>query len=87
MPSATVKVGSTAGLHARPASAFVSAVAASGHDVTISFRDQDHVDASSLLSILTLGIEYGDEVTLHVDGDRAQDTLNELSGLLQQNHD
>lgn len=87
MTSATVKVGSTGGLHARPASVFVSAVAASDHNVTISFRDQDSVDASSLLSILTLGIEYGDEVTLHVDGDRAQDTLNELSGLLQQNLD
>jgi phosphocarrier protein HPr len=87
MPSATVKVGSTAGLHARPASVFVAAVAASDHDVSISFRDQDNVDASSLLSILTLGVEYGDEVTLHVDGDRARDTLNELSGLLQKNLD
>lgn len=87
MPSATVKVGSTAGLHARPASAFVNAVAASEHDVTISFGDEERVDASSLLSILTLGIEYGDEVTLHVKGDRAQDTLDELSGLLQRNLD
>lgn len=87
MPSTTVKIGSTAGLHARPASAFVNAVTASAHDVTISFGDEDRVDASSLLSILTLGIEYGDEVTLHVDGDRAQETLNELGELLQQNLD
>jgi phosphocarrier protein len=87
MPSATVKVGSTSGLHARPASAFVSAVAASEQDVTISFGDQDQIDASSLLSILTLGIEYGDEVTLHVTGDRAQGTLDQLAELLQRNLD
>jgi phosphocarrier protein len=87
MPTATVKVGSTAGLHARPASVFVSAVAASNHEVTLSFRDEEPVDASSLLSILTLGIEHGDEVTLNVNGNHAQDTLNELSRLLKQNLD
>ncbi|WP_427136621.1 HPr family phosphocarrier protein [Pseudarthrobacter sp. S9] len=85
--SEQVKIGFTAGLHARPASAFVNAGAASEHDVTISFGTEDRVDASSLSSVLALGIEYGDEVTLHVDGDRAQEALNELGDLLRRNLD
>ena len=66
MPKAerTVTIGSRVGLHARPASLFVQAVAATGHDVTITKSNGDDADAASILSVLALGVGHGDELSL-----------------------
>lgn len=68
MISRTAKVGSPNGLHARPASVFANAAEECGFEVTISLRGED-VDAASLLEVMTLGAEFGDEVTLSIYDD------------------
>jgi phosphocarrier protein HPr len=40
------------------------------------------VNAASLLSLLTLGAEFGDEVTLSAEGEGAETALDELAEML-----
>lgn len=87
MPERTVVVASKAGLHARPAAVFVKAAAEQPVPVTIRKPDGDPVDASSILSIMTLGVEQGDEVTLAAEGDRADEALDTLVDLLERDLD
>ncbi len=76
-------VRSPAGLHARPAALFTKAASGSGLQVTISKGDGPAVPAASILSVLTLNVGHGDEVTLRADGDGAEAVLDELVALLE----
>ncbi|MGV1033921.1 MAG: HPr family phosphocarrier protein [Microbacteriaceae bacterium] len=89
MPNATrnVTVGSRVGLHARPASLFVQAVAATGHDVTISTPSGDSADGASILAVLALAVGHGQELALLVDGDDADRVADELAALLESDLD
>ncbi len=87
MPKRTTVVASKAGLHARPAAVFVKAAAEQPTQVHIRKPDGDAVDASSILSIMTLGVEQGDEVVLSADGERADEALDNLVALLERDLD
>ena len=84
MPERTVTIASRVGLHARPAAIFVKA--ASEQPVKVSIvkvgSGADPVDASSILGIMTLGAEFGDEVLLSAEGDGAHEALESLASLL-----
>lgn len=84
MPNATrnVTVGSRVGLHARPASLFVQAVEASGHDVTISKASGDSADGASILAVLALAVGSGEALELVVEGAEADRVADELAALL-----
>ncbi len=71
MPTRTVTVGSTVGLHARPAGLIAEAAGELGSEVTLSSPGGDPVDASSALMIMTLGAGHGD--TVEVSGDNQAD--------------
>ncbi|MBN9210115.1 MAG: phosphotransferase [Microbacterium sp. 71-36] len=83
----TVRIGSSHGLHARPAKLFAQAAKESGIPVTIAKDAGAPVNAASILGIIALGLEYGDYVTLTADGDTAEATLDRLSELLTTDHD
>ena len=89
MPKATrnVTVGSRVGLHARPASLFVQAVAATGHDVTISKSSGDSADGASILAVLALAAGHGESIELVVEGDEAERVADELAALLESDLD
>jgi len=57
MPSTSVAVGSSVGLHARPAAIIAEAAGGLGSTVTIN-----GMDASSSLMLMTLGAKCGDTV-------------------------
>ncbi|HET9919822.1 MAG TPA: HPr family phosphocarrier protein, partial [Ktedonobacteraceae bacterium] len=78
----TVTVGSKSGLHARPASVFVQKAKEFQSKITLS-KNEKTVNAKSILSILSLGAEQGDQVVLTVSGDDAASALDNLSSLLQ----
>ncbi len=71
MPSKSVIVGSSVGLHARPAA--IISEAADGLGVTIN-----GVDAASSLMIMTLGAKYGDTVEVAGDDEAAVATIADL---------
>ena len=83
----TILIGSTHGLHARPAKLFSQAAAAAGIPVTLTKTGGKTVNAASILGIISLGIGHGDEVTLAADGDTAETILDELARLLLVDHD
>jgi phosphocarrier protein len=82
MAQRSAVVASKVGLHARPAAVFVKAVADSGVPVTIAKAGGEPVDAASILGVMTLGAEHGDEVTLTAEGDGAEEVLDRLAGLI-----
>lgn len=83
----TVTVGSKVGLHARPASLFVQAVAAAGVPVQIGKPGGPLADARSILSVLALDARGGDEVVLAAEGANAEAVLDELAALVATDHD
>lgn len=87
MSSRTATIGSSVGLHARPAALFVAAVNDTGLEVTIALGDGEAVDARSLLGVMTLGAKHGDVVTIAAEGEGAEDALGSLAELLESDLD
>jgi phosphocarrier protein HPr len=87
MPEVTVTVGSTVGLHARPASLFVQAAARQPVPVKIGKPGGELVDARSILLVLGLDARGGEDVILAADGDGAEQALSELAAFVSTNHD
>ena len=75
MPSKTVVVGSSVGLHARPAAIISEAAGDLDAEVTLAVEGEEPVDAASSLLIMTLGAACGDsvEVTPRRPGGRRRD--------------
>jgi phosphocarrier protein HPr len=86
MSERTATIASRVGLHARPAGIFVAAVRKAGVPVTIAMEgdpEDDAMDASSILSLMSLGAANGDVVVLRAEGDGADDALQSLVSLLE----
>jgi phosphocarrier protein len=70
------------GLHARPAKVFARAAAALPSEITVSKGGRE-ANAKSVLSVLTLDCLAGDEITIHTDGEGAEQALQELAALVE----
>ncbi|MCG7246105.1 HPr family phosphocarrier protein [Corynebacterium sp. ACRPX] len=86
MITRTATIGSSVGLHARPASLFTQAAAEYDYDIVISLDDEE-ADAASILEVMTLGAKHGDEVTLSCEDDSAATALDELAAMLERDLD
>lgn len=85
MASKTVAVGSSVGLHARPAAIIAEAAGEYDDDITLSVEgNEDGVDAASPLLIMTLGAEKGTQVTVTSDN---ADAVEEIAGLIAKDLD
>ncbi|STC70628.1 MULTISPECIES: HPr family phosphocarrier protein [Corynebacterium] len=86
MASKTVKVGSSVGLHARPAT--VIAEAAGEYDdeilIVLASDEDEEADAASSLMIMALGAEQGDEVIVSSDNEEA---VNKIAALIESDLD
>lgn len=87
MPERRVTIASRVGLHARPAALFVKAAAEQPVKVSIRKGEKAPVDAASILGVMTLGAEHGDEVVLTAEGNGADTALDRLAGLLERDLD
>ena len=87
MASKTVKVGSSVGLHARPASIIADAAAEFDEDIFLALvgeEDDDETDAASSLMIMALGAEQVDEVTVTSENAEA---VEKIAALIEQDLD
>ncbi|WP_049578350.1 HPr family phosphocarrier protein [Streptomyces sp. SBT349] len=86
MAERRVSIGWAEGLHARPASILVRAAMATGVPVTIARQDGHAVNAASMLAVLSLGAEGGDEVVLASGADdaAAEAALDRLAKLVSE---
>lgn len=67
MPTQSVVVGSSVGLHARPAAIIAEKAEELGAEVFLAIPGDEPVEADSALMIMTLGAGCGD--TVEVSGD------------------
>ena len=84
MPTRTVNVGSTVGLHARPAALIADAAAELDAEVTLAVPGDEPVDASSALLIMTLGAAQGDPIEVSSDDEAA---LSRIAALVAEDLD
>lgn len=71
------------GLHARPAKTLVNKAKEFGAKIRIG-TDAKEVNAKSLLSVLTLGVECGGEVHIKVEGDDEAEAAAALQAIIEQ---
>ncbi|MER2133735.1 MAG: HPr family phosphocarrier protein [Arthrobacter sp.] len=86
MPEREATIASRVGLHARPASLFAEAAAAQPVEVTIAMQGEpaeEAMDASSMLSLMSLGASHGDVVVLRAEGEGADAALDALVKILE----
>jgi phosphocarrier protein len=77
----TVAIGSSHGLHARPAAVFVKTASKFKCEVTVS-AGKLQTNGKSIVGLMTLGIGGGATLTIAADGDDAEQAVEELGKLL-----
>ncbi|WP_129659338.1 HPr family phosphocarrier protein [Rothia halotolerans] len=90
MAERTATIASRVGLHARPAAIFAEAAGDLPVEVTIAAEGEpadEAMDASSILSLMSLGAKHGDKVVLRAEGDGADEALDSLVKILETDHD
>lgn len=84
MTSKTTTVVNPTGLHARPAATLATEAGAFGSKVQIRnvSKDSEFKDATSMLSIMMLGIAQGNEVEISAEGDDEVAAVDALIDLI-----
>lgn len=82
----TVRVTNPEGIHARPADMIAKVANRFGCEITLTKKNLK-IDAKSILSILTLVAECGNEIVIEADGPDAQEALDNLAELFTRNFD
>jgi len=82
MPEITLTVHHKVGLHARPAALFVQTAKQFNCDVKVTHGERE-ANAKSILGVLALGAEQGAVITIHAEGQDADQALAELEALVE----
>jgi phosphocarrier protein len=84
MPEVKIIVNHKVGLHARPAATFVKAANQFKSNIQVATAERS-VNAKSILSVLTLGVNQGTEITINAEGEDAETALQALVALVEDN--
>ena len=80
--SRELRIANQRGLHARASAKFVSL--ASQLDATIEVeKDGSRVCGTSIMGLMMLGAAMGDTITIHADGDGADEAIAALTALVE----
>jgi len=82
MQEVTLVVHHEVGLHARPAALFVQKAKGFKSNISVS-KEEMEVNAKSILSILTLGVNQGAQITIKANGDDEEEAVNALQELVE----
>ena len=76
-----------AGLHARPASIFVKTCNTFPCEIKVKNLTTDSaiVNAKSVLAVLTLGVDTSHEILVSANGEKEQEALDAIKGLVDTN--
>lgn len=77
-----VRVKNDLGLHTRPATVIVKVLQNSKSNVSFTYR-KETVNAKSILSILMLAVQKNAQLTITVDGDDAEETMERLLAVFE----
>ena len=87
MPSMDLTVTHEVGLHARPAAEFVKLAATYPCDIQVRnlTTEGNPVNAKSILSVLTLGVNQGHQIQIDAKGEQEYDALVAMKTLIESN--
>ena len=77
-----VRIQNRRGLHARASAKFVGLASQLPANVEVE-KDGNRVCGTSIMGLMMLGAAMGDTITIHVDGDGAEDVLDRLVTLVE----
>ena len=81
--SREVKITNQRGLHARASAKFVNL--ASDVDAAVEVEKDGHrVCGTSIMGLMMLGAALGDTITIHVEGEHADEALAKLATLVEE---
>jgi phosphocarrier protein len=81
--SREVEITNKRGLHARASAKFVNLAAELGTPIEVE-KDGHRVCGTSIMGLMMLGAGLGDTITIHVDGDGADESLGKLVALVEE---
>ena len=71
------------GLHARASAKFVTFVSRLPEGIKVEVeKDGQFVTGTSIMGLMMLGAAKGSEITIHVEGDQAEPSIEKLIGLV-----
>lgn len=76
------EITGTEGLHARPASTLVGAVATFKSDLTIEYNDKS-VNLKSILGVMSLGVASGSTVKIVANGEDEVEALAKVDEIMK----
>lgn len=84
MPSRTVEMTNKRGLHARASAKFVTLAASLPPEVEVEVeKDGNRVCGTSIMGLMMLGAAFGDSITIHAEGEGADEAMEALVGLVE----
>ncbi|MGE4618737.1 MAG: HPr family phosphocarrier protein [Planctomycetota bacterium] len=81
--SQAIKITHDSGLHARASTEFVRLAQRYEADVSVSRLDGNGVDGKSIIAVMTLGAQLGDEIVIETNGSDASEALAALVELVR----
>jgi len=84
MKEKTVKINNQAGIHCRPASAILNAISEfPDHEFIVYLPGREDTELNSILSLIALGLQCGDRITLRVSGADEENACNKIASLFE----
>ena len=80
--SRTIEITNKRGLHARASAKFVNVASQLTAKVEVE-KDGSRVVGTSIMGLMMLGAAMGDSITIHCEGEGAEEALAELAELVE----
>ncbi|HVU29748.1 MAG TPA: HPr family phosphocarrier protein [Sphingomicrobium sp.] len=81
--SREVRITNQCGLHARASAKFVNLASEIGTPIEVE-KDGNKVCGTSIMGLMMLGAAMGDVITIHVEGEGADEALEKLVALVEE---
>jgi phosphocarrier protein HPr len=81
--SREVRITNRRGLHARASAKFVNLASEIDSNIEVE-KDGNRVCGTSIMGLMMLGAAMGDTIVIHVEGDHAEDALQQLVALVEE---
>ena len=82
MPSRKLEMRNRRGLHARASAKFVTLAASLPAEIEVE-KDGNRVCGTSIMGLMMLGAAYGDTITIHAQGEGAEEAVERLVELVE----
>lgn len=83
--SRTYIIKDKSGLHARPAALVVNTASKFSDEISIEYKGTSY-NLKSIMIVMSLGVRYGEEITISANGDKAEDVLNSIESILKESN-